>query len=77
MTNFEEFSAELAAIIIYNYGFINSYTCLNYTSPLLRTLGCFKVANTASLAALIVAEGSVSDNGPSESGRLLDTDLKY
>ena len=30
-----------------------------------HSLGCFKTANTASLAALIVAEDSVSDNGPS------------
>ena len=36
-----------------------------------------EVANTASLAALIVVEGSVSDNRPSGSGRLLDTGLKY
>ena len=38
-----------------------------------KALGCFEAANTASLAALIVAEGSVSDNRPSGSGRLLDT----
>ena len=36
-----------------------------------------EAANTASLAALVVAEGSVSDNRPSGSGRLLDTGLKY
>ena len=36
-----------------------------------------EAANTASLAALIVAEGSVSDNRPSGSSRLLDTGLKY
>ena len=30
-----------------------------------RSLGCFKAANTASLAALIVAEDSVLDNRPS------------
>ena len=35
-----------------------------------------EVANTASLAALIVAEDNV-DNRPSGSGRLLDTGLKY
>ena len=35
-----------------------------YSESLLKTLDCFKAANTASLAALIVAEGSVSDNGP-------------
>ena len=29
---------------------------------------CFKAASTASLVALIEAEGSVSDNGPSGSG---------
>ena len=43
----------------------------------LRNLGCFKAANTALLAALIEAEGSVLDNGPSGSGKLLDTGLKY
>ena len=43
----------------------------------LRTLGCFEAANTASLAALIIAEGSVLDNGPSGYSRLLDTGLKY
>ena len=42
-----------------------------------KALGCFEAANTASLAALIVAEGSVLDNRPSGSGRLLDTGLKY
>ena len=42
-----------------------------------HSLGCFEMADTASLAALIVAEGSVSDNGPSGYGRLLDTSLKY
>ena len=42
-----------------------------------RSLGYFKAANTASLAALIVAEGSVSDNRPSGYGRFLDTGLKY
>ena len=77
ITNFEEFSTELIATIIYNYGFINSYACLNYASSLLKTLGCFKAANTASLAVIIVAEGSVFDNGPSGSGKLLDIGLKY
>ena len=42
-----------------------------------KALGCFEVANTAFLAALIVAEGSVSHNRPSGSDRLLDTGLKY
>ena len=42
-----------------------------------RSLGCFEAVNTASLTALIVAEGSVSDNRPSGSGKLLDTGLKY
>ena len=41
------------------------------------TLGCFKLsfeaANTASLAALIVSESSISDNGPAGFGRLSDT----
>ena len=50
---------------------------ISYASSFLKTLGCFLVANTASLAALMVAEGNVSDNGPSGSGRLLDTSLKY
>ena len=77
ITNFKEFCTELVATIIYNYGFINSYECWNYTSSLLRTLGCFEVANTVLLAALIVAEGIASDNRPSGSGRLLDTGLKY
>ena len=77
ITNLEEFGTEWVATIIYNYGFINSYACSNYALSLLRTLGCFKVANTASLAALIVAEGNVLDNGPSGSDRLLDTGLKY
>ena len=31
---------------------------------------CFEVASTASLAALIVAEASVSNNGPSGSGNV-------
>ena len=44
---------------------------------LVSSLGCFEMTNTASLAALIVAEGSVLDNQPSGSGRLLDTGLKY
>ena len=74
--NFKEFGTELVATIIYNYGFINIYACSNYALPL-RTLGCFEAANTASLAALIVAEGSVLDNRPSGSGRLLDSGLKY
>ena len=39
--------------------------------------GCFKVGSTASLTALIVAEGSVLDNGPSRSSSVLDTSLKY
>ena len=67
---------DVSATIVYNYGFINttpSYACLNYASSLLKTLDCFEAANTASLATLIVAEGSGSDNGPSGSGRLLDT----
>ena len=34
ITNFEEFITELVPIIIYNYGFINSYTCANYTLSL-------------------------------------------
>ena len=44
-----------------------------------KDLGLFRSgrANTAFLAALIVAKGSVSDNWPSGSGRLLDTSLKY
>ena len=66
ITNFKEFSTELVATIIYNDGFINSYACFNYASLLLRNLGYFEAANTASLvasrAALIVAKGSVSDN---------------
>ena len=40
-------------------------------------MGCFEAANTASLAALIVAEGFVLDNGPSGYGKLLYTGLKY
>ena len=85
--NFEELkfqrlqiSKNVSATIVYNYEFINtpsSYTCLNYASSLLKTLGCFETANTASLAALIVAEGGISDNRPSGNGRLLDTALKY
>ena len=43
---------------------MNRYACANYALLLLRTLGCFEAPNTASLAALIVAEGSVLDNGP-------------
>jgi len=35
------------------------------------------MASTASLAALIVDDGSTSDNGPSGSGRFLVTGLKY
>ena len=54
-----------------------NYACLNYASLLLRTLGCFEAANTASLAALIVAGGSILDNGPSGTGMLLDIGLKY
>ena len=40
---------------------------------------CFEAASTASLAALIEAEGSVSDNGPSGSGNVLGlkSSLKY
>ena len=75
--NFEKFSTELVATIIYNYGFKNSYVRLNYASSLQRILGCFEAANTASLAALIVAEGSISDNGAAGFGRPLDTGLKY
>ena len=79
ITNLEEFNTALVllATIIYNYEFINSYACSNYTLLLLRTLGFFEAANTASLAALIVAESNVSDNRTSGSGRLLDAGLKY
>ena len=55
---------------------MNSYTCSNYTSSLLRTLGCFEAASTASLAALIVAGGSVLDNGLSGSGMLFRHQLE-
>ena len=37
--------------------------------------GCFEAASTVSLATLIVADGSVSDNGPSGSGRLFSNRL--
>ena len=36
---------------------------------------CFKAASTASLAVLLEAEASVSDNGPSGCGNVLG--LKY
>ena len=38
---------------------------------------CFKAASTASLAALIEAEGSVLDNGPSGFGNLLGLKLSF
>ena len=74
IANFEEFHTELVTTIIYIYGFINS-THVQITHR--RSLGCFEAAKTASLAALIVAEGSVLDNRTSGSGRVLDTGLKY
>jgi len=40
-------------------------------------LGYFEMASTASLAALIIDDGNTSHNGPSGSGRFLDTSLKY
>ena len=71
VTNFKEFSTT----IIYN---LNSYACSKYTWSLFgELLGLFQSSKTASLAASIVAEGSVLDKRPSGSGRLLDTGLKY
>ena len=57
------------------------YLCLLHPSkfPLLdgRSFADFEVAaSTASLAALMVTDGSVWDNGPSGSGSLLGTGLK-
>ena len=55
--------------------FFNTYASMNCTNLDDHSFCCFELASTASLAALIEAEGSVSDNGPSGSGNLLD--LKY
>ena len=50
---------------------------MTHGCSLASSLDCIETANTTSLAALVVTEGSVSDNRPSGSGKLLDTGLKF